>query len=151
MPVSTALYSRIFAPSTPEIGATVVDTEIMAMPDRDRDQQEDHGLPDYRSMPGDVHPWVLVELSRLRRDTDKVALRQSFADAALLEAKGSMKTDIDELKKEVKEDIGSVRTSLNVLSSDIKNGVRWIMGTFATAFILAFVAFVVKGGLNVPG
>ncbi len=131
-----------------ECARGAVDAEVMAMPDRDRD--DDHGpMPDLRQMPGDVHPWVLVELARLRRDTDKVALRQSFADASLLDAKASMRAGVSSLRAELKADISGVSATL----AEIRNGISKVLWVFVSAFLLAFAAFVVRGGLNLapPG
>lgn len=87
------------------------------------------------------------ELARIRRDTDKLAIQVGFQEAALLDMKASVKSEMGELRAEFKEDINGVRASLNAISGNINSGIAKILWFIGAGFGAALIAFIVKGGL----
>jgi hypothetical protein len=90
------------------------------------------------------------ELARLRRDTDKIALRQSFAEAALTDMKLSVKEELIDIKKNFDTGIAGVASGVERLNSTINGVMRTAVYTVFGALFVAFMAWVVSGGMKVP-
>jgi hypothetical protein len=90
------------------------------------------------------------ELARLRRDTDKIALRQSFAEAALTDMKLNVKEELIEIKKNFDDGITKVSVGVDRLNATINGVMRTAVYTVFGALFLAFMAWVVSGGMKVP-
>lgn len=99
------------------------------------------------------------EIARLDREIEALKLKHSFLEAAQVQIKEELRDDFRAVRGEFRDGLGNIvrsmedkhealRASVASISGNLTYWARLIVGAIVSGFLLAIVAFIVRGGLS---